>query len=85
MDHGYAVNEDKRCAATSQKARPCANQALTGIDRCALHAGLAKPRGAPGYGDPRALEDYKRRRLAPQGPRPQAGDGGSRQTAGRPR
>ena len=85
MDHGYAVDEDKRCSATSQKARPCANQALTGIDRCALHAGLARAKGAPGYGDPRALEEYKRRRLAPAGARAQTGAGGNRQASGYPR
>jgi len=82
MDHGYAVDEHKRCTATSQKARPCANQALAGIDRCALHAGLARPNGAPGYGDPRALEEYKRRVA---GSRSQSSDSGRRANAVRPR
>ncbi len=73
MDHGFREDDNKRCGATSQKGRPCSNQALAGIDLCALHSGLAKPRGAPGYGDPRALEAYKRGRLAKTSPRGNAG------------
>ena len=60
MDHGYEVNEDKRCSAKTQKLRQCTLPPLKGIDRCALHAGLAKPKDAPGYGDPKALDSYKR-------------------------
>ena len=60
MDHGYEVDETRRCKATTKKERQCTLPALAGIDLCALHAGLAKPRGAVGYGDPQALETYKR-------------------------
>ena len=60
MDHGYEVDLDKRCRATTVKVRQCSRPVIVGIDLCALHAGLAKPRGKPGYGDPRALEAYKR-------------------------
>ncbi|HLG12422.1 MAG TPA: hypothetical protein VI876_11750 [Dehalococcoidia bacterium] len=60
MDHGYAVDETKRCRATTKKERQCTLPALAGIDLCALHAGLAKPNNAVGYGDPQALEAYKR-------------------------
>ena len=73
MDHGFPEDENKRCAKTSQKGRPCSNHALAGIDLCALHSGLARPRGAPGYGDPRALEAYKRGRVARSSPRSHAG------------
>ena len=73
MDHGFPEDDNKRCAATSQKGRPCSNQALAGIDLCALHSGLAKPRGAPGYGDPKALEAYRRGRIARTSPRGHAG------------
>jgi hypothetical protein len=60
MDHGYDVDINKRCRAVTKKERQCALFALSGIDLCALHAGLATARGKPGYGDPRALEAYKR-------------------------
>ena len=60
MDHGYEVNQDKRCTARTQKLRQCTMPPLKGIERCALHAGLARPKGAAGYGDPRALDAYKR-------------------------
>ncbi|MPZ48061.1 MAG: hypothetical protein GEU75_01905 [Dehalococcoidia bacterium] len=61
MDHGYEVDANKRCRATTKKDRPCALNALAGIDLCALHSGLAKPAGKPGYGDEKALAAYKRR------------------------
>jgi hypothetical protein len=60
MDHGYEVDENKRCTATTQKQRQCSLPPLRGIERCALHAGLAKPNGSPEHGDPTALEAYKR-------------------------
>ena len=60
MDHGYEVNEDKRCTARTQKQRQCTLPPLRGIELCALHAGLAKPKGAAGYGDRKALDLYKR-------------------------
>ena len=61
MDHGFEVDLDKRCGATSQKGRPCSLHAIMGIDLCALHSGLARAAGSPGYGDERALVAYKRR------------------------
>jgi hypothetical protein len=61
MDHGYNVDPNKRCRATTKKERPCALPALVGIDLCALHSGLAKAKGKPGYGDVSILEAYKRR------------------------
>ncbi len=61
MDHGYNVDPIKRCRATTKKDRPCALYALVGIDLCALHAGLAKAKGKPGYGDVSILDAYKRR------------------------
>ena len=60
MDHGYEVNEDKRCTAKTQKQRQCTLPPIRGIDLCALHAGLARPRAATDYGDPKALDAYKR-------------------------
>jgi hypothetical protein len=60
MDHGYPVNEEKRCIARTQKQRQCSLPPLLGIEMCALHAGLARPRNSTTYGDPRALETYKR-------------------------
>jgi hypothetical protein len=60
MDHGYEVNEDKRCTAKTQKMRQCTLPPLRGIDLCALHAGLARPKDSPAFGDPRALDTYKR-------------------------
>ncbi len=60
MDHGYEVDENKRCRATTKKERQCTLPALAGIDMCALHSGLAKPNGAVGFGDVQALEAYKR-------------------------
>ena len=60
MDHGYEIDVNKRCRARTMKERQCTLPALAGIDLCALHAGLAKARGKPGYGDPRALDAYKR-------------------------
>ncbi|HLF09346.1 MAG TPA: hypothetical protein VI789_08405 [Dehalococcoidia bacterium] len=64
MDHGYPVDNNKRCKSRTKKERQCALQAIAGIDFCALHAGLALARGKPGYGDPKALEAYKRRLVA---------------------
>jgi hypothetical protein len=61
MDHGYEVNEDKRCEAMTKKERRCSMPPISGIERCALHAGLARPRGHAAYGDPKALEQYKRK------------------------
>jgi hypothetical protein len=69
MDHGYQVNEDKRCTAKTQKLRQCTLPPLVGIELCALHAGLARPKGAAGYGDPKALDAYKRM-LAAKASRP---------------
>ena len=60
MDHGYEVDLNKRCRATTMKERQCTLPPLVGIELCALHAGLAKARGKPGYGDLRALDAYKR-------------------------
>ncbi len=60
-DHGFEVDANKRCRAMTKKDRQCVLQALAGIDLCALHSGLARPVGAPDYGDARALAAYKRR------------------------
>jgi hypothetical protein len=60
LDHGYETEEHTRCKARTKKERQCSLNALKGIDLCALHAGLAKAKGKPGYGDPRLLEAYKR-------------------------
>jgi hypothetical protein len=60
MDHGYEVDENKRCTAITQKQRQCSLPPSRGIERCALHAGLAKPRASAGHGDPKALEAYRR-------------------------
>ena len=64
MDHGYQVDPNKRCRATTKKERQCSLQAIMGIELCALHAGLAKSTRKPGYGDPRALDAYMRRLAA---------------------
>ncbi len=69
MDHGYAVDENRRCTAKTQKLKQCSMPALRGIELCALHAGLAKPRTDAAYGDPKALETY-RRSLAARASRP---------------
>jgi hypothetical protein len=69
MDHGYEVDEDRRCIARTQKQRQCSMPPIRGIDLCALHAGLAKARGSAGYGDPKALDAYKRS-VAARGSRP---------------
>jgi hypothetical protein len=60
LDHGYEVDHTKLCRATTKKDRQCTLPPLAGIDLCALHSGLAKPRGAIGHGDRQALEAYKR-------------------------
>jgi hypothetical protein len=62
MDHGYEVDTDKRCAARTKKETQCRMPPLRGITLCALHSGLARAKGKPGYGDPRALDAYKRSR-----------------------
>jgi hypothetical protein len=60
LDHGYPVQEGKRCSATTKKALQCQMTPLVGIELCALHAGLARSRGSRGYGDPKALETFIR-------------------------
>jgi hypothetical protein len=60
MDHCYETDEHKRCVASTQKQRQCSLPPLRGIDRCALHAGLAIAKNKAGYGDPKALAAYKR-------------------------
>ena len=60
MDHGYEVDTNRRCRSNTKKDRQCSLPTLAGIDFCALHAGLARAKGKPGYGDPKALEAYKR-------------------------
>ena len=64
MDHGYAVDENRRCAARTKKELQCQLPPLVGIKFCALHAGLAKAKLAPGFGDAKALEAYKRSHAA---------------------
>jgi hypothetical protein len=81
MDHGYPVDEDKRCTAMTKKQRQCTLPPLAGISLCALHAGLAKPRNAIGYGDPQVLEAYKRS----VGAQAQRGQAAGSRTAGRAR
>ena len=41
-------------------------EVLKGIDLCALHSGLARARGKPDYGNPKLLEDFKRKLLLPR-------------------
>ena len=60
MDHGYETDNTKRCTARTKKERQCSLDSLKGIDYCALHAGLARAKGKPGYGDPKALDAYRR-------------------------
>lgn len=72
MDHGYEVDNNKRCRATTKKERQCALFAVSGIELCALHAGLARAKGKPGFGDARALEAYKRGRASGQTASPSA-------------
>jgi hypothetical protein len=64
LDHGFEVDPNKRCRATTKKQRQCSLFAVRGIELCALHAGLARAARKPGYGDTRALEAYKRRLAA---------------------
>ena len=66
MDHGFEIDSNKRCSATTQKLRPCTLFALRGIDMCALHSGLARAKGKPGYGDAKALAAYKRVLASPE-------------------
>jgi hypothetical protein len=60
LDHGYAVQADKRCSATTKKQRQCTLPALVGLTKCALHSGLARPKRDPLRGNPQALEAHKR-------------------------
>ena len=60
MDHGYAVDANRRCAARTKKDLQCSLPPLVGINLCALHSGLAKAKQTPGFGDAKALEAYKR-------------------------
>jgi hypothetical protein len=60
LDHGFEVDSNTRCIARTVKERQCSMQALKGIDRCALHAGLATAKANPGFGDPKVLEAYRR-------------------------
>ena len=60
MDHGYETDEHKRCVANTQKQRQCTLPPLRGIDRCALHSGLAIAKNKAGHGDPKALAAYRR-------------------------
>lgn len=69
MDHGYEIDPNKRCSATTKKDRPCSLNALAGISLCALHAGLARPRGNPEYGSAAAMVAYKKGLIAPTAPR----------------
>ena len=59
-DHGYGINENMRCAARTKKEQQCQLPAIAGIILCALHSGLARARRNPEFGDPRALEAFKR-------------------------
>lgn len=65
LDHGYAVQADKRCAATTKKQRQCTLPALVGLTKCALHSGLARPKRDPMRGNPQVLEAYKRALVQP--------------------
>jgi hypothetical protein len=60
MDHGYQVDADRRCTATTKKQRQCSMPALVGSPKCALHSGLAKPKRDFAHGSPQALESFKR-------------------------
>ena len=62
LDHGYPVQEGKRCSATTKKAQQCQMPPLAGITLCALHSGLARPRLSRDFGDPKALESFIRTR-----------------------
>jgi hypothetical protein len=59
-DHGYQIDEGKRCSATTKKQRQCSMHALVGSPKCALHSGLARPKRHAAHGSPQALEAYKR-------------------------
>jgi hypothetical protein len=61
VDHGFEVDATRHCRAVTKKGRQCTLNAIAGIDLCALHAGLARGKGKPGFGDVRALDAYKRR------------------------
>ncbi len=60
MDHGYAVDDTKRCSARTKKEQQCSLPPLVGIKLCALHSGLARAKQKTGYGDPKALETFRR-------------------------
>lgn len=78
MDHGYETDLNTHCKARTKKERQCSMFALKGIDLCALHSGLAKAKGKPGYGDARALELFKRGPAPKPTPAPAAQRGGGR-------
>ena len=59
MDHGYAIDKDRRCAARTKKERQCQLPPIAGISVCALHSGLARARLSSDFGDPRALAAFK--------------------------
>jgi len=67
-DHGYKVDEDKRCTATTKKQKQCSMNALVGSPKCALHSGLARPNRDSGHGNPQALEAFKRSLLRGEQP-----------------
>jgi hypothetical protein len=43
-DHGYPVDIDRLCVATTKRGRPCQNPPLVGQDRCAYHGGQVAER-----------------------------------------
>ncbi len=65
LDHGYAVDADKRCTATTKKQRQCSLPALVGLSKCALHSGLARPKRDSRHGNPQALDAYRRALVQP--------------------
>jgi hypothetical protein len=67
LDHGYAVQANKRCSATTKKLRQCSLPALVGLTKCALHSGLARPKRDPLRGNAQALEAHKRALVQPAG------------------
>jgi hypothetical protein len=60
LDHGYPVDQHKKCVAKTQKERQCSLPALLTIEKCALHAGLARAKRDPLQGSPKLMENYKR-------------------------
>jgi hypothetical protein len=59
-DHGYQVDDGKRCTAVTKKQKQCEMHALAGLQKCALHSGLARPNHDASQGNPQALEAFKR-------------------------